>query len=268
MNKQYVYHINSATPVHCTTMKKDHSGSRLRTAMQAMGMTAREFASALSISPQTLNNWFGRGLPGRYLLPASKVLKVNPEWLESGEGLPRNEGLNEEDYENLQGMSPAQLDEWRRRENIGRTRRSTYSYSYPEISWDLAGGPLAERELTDYEDRLRHTSDADAGSNAFWLSVRDSSMTSPSGITFPEGYLILVSPDVTPRAGQYVLVRITELNEATFKQLVIDAGDWYLKPLNPDFPMKVYKDGWEMIGTIVDAKIPRHVLTPESLKWS
>lgn len=236
--------------------------------MQAMGKAPHELASALNISPQTLNNWFGRGVPGRQVLTASKILRVNPEWLESGAGLPRVQGIDEEELVALPHMSLEELQEWERMRNIGRTIRASQAYSYPEISWELAGGPLANRELANYEERIRHSSDAQAGENAFWLSVKDTSMTSASGITFPEGYLILVSPDVTPRAGQYVLARIPELQEATFKQLIIDAGDWYLKPLNPEFPMKAYHSAWEMIGTIVDAKIPRHVLTPDSLRWS
>lgn len=236
--------------------------------MQAMGKAPSELASALKITPQTLNNWFVRGVPGRHLLTAAKALRVNPEWLESGDGVPRVEGLTEDEYSTLPKMDLVQLQEWERMRHIGLTRRPVKSFSYPEISWDLAGAPLADRELTSYEERIRHTSDADAGENAFWLSVKDSSMTSASGVTFPEGYLILISPDVRPRAGQYVLARITEHNEATFKQLVIDAGDWYLKPLNPEFPMKAFKETWEMIGTVVDAKIPRHVLTPDSIRWS
>jgi SOS-response transcriptional repressor LexA len=48
-------------------------------------------------------------------------------------------------------------------------------------------------------------------------------------------------------------------NEATFKQLVHDAGELYLKPLNPAFPMKAVDDSWEIVGTVVDGKMPKSV---------
>ncbi|QBF27480.1 hypothetical protein EXN22_17980 [Pseudomonas tructae] len=259
MTKQYVYSINSASPVNSVFMSNEHSGHRLRHVLQASGKAPADFAFLMKISPQTLNNWFVRGVPGRQVLTVSKLLRVKPEWLESGIGLP----LSDEEVEanrKVTEMPPEELEEWIRQKNIGRSRRPSRVFSYPEISWELAGGPIEDRDAADYEDRIRHSSDAEAGEHAFWLSVKDDSMTSPGGITFPARYLILVSPDVEPRAGQYVLVRIPELNEATFKQLVIDAGDWYLKPLNSAFPMKAYDDSWEMVGTIVDAKIPPSAL--------
>ena len=95
--------------------------------------------------------------------------------------------------------------------------------------------------------------------NAFWLKVVGASMTSPSGSSFPEGFLILVAPDIEPRPGQYVVARMTDTNEATFKQLTRDAGDLYLKPLNSSYPTKPVDDTWEIVGTVVDGKMPKSV---------
>jgi SOS-response transcriptional repressor LexA len=263
MNQQYVYSANGTSPVNSMFMKNEHSGDRLRHVLQASGKAPGEFAFLMKISPQTLNNWFVRGVPGRQILTVSKLLRVQPDWLESGVGFPLSE-MEIEQNRAVMEMGPEQLEAWLREKNLGRTRRPARVFSYPEISWELAGGPLEKRDSADFEDRIRHSTDADAGENGFWLSVKDSSMTSSVGITFPERYLILVSPDLQPTAGHFVLVRIPELNEATFKQLVIDAGDWYLKPLNPAFPMRVYEEGWEVIGTVVDAMIPSQLL---NLAW-
>ena len=104
-----------------------------------------------------------------------------------------------------------------------------------------------------------HSSDVWAGENAFWLRVVGNSMSSSSGNSFPEGFLILVAPDIEPRPGQYVVARMIDSNEATFKQLVRDAGELYLKPLNPSYPTKAIDNTWEIVGTVVDGKMPKSV---------
>lgn len=71
--------------------------------------------------------------------------------------------------------------------------------------------------------------------------------------------MILVAPDIEPRHGQYVVARMTDTNEATFKQLVRDAGELFLKPLNPSYPTKPIDDAWEVVGTVVDGKMPKSV---------
>jgi SOS-response transcriptional repressor LexA len=54
---------------------------------------------------------------------------------------------------------------------------------------------------------------------------------------FREGMVIIVEPDMEPQPGDYVIAR-NGAEETTFKQLTKDGGDWYLKPLNPRWPIK------------------------------
>lgn len=144
--------------------------------------------------------------------------------------------------------------------NVEYTLQPTRSFSYPEISWVQAGSAMEVVELSNIAACPMHASDVWAGENGFWLKVVGSSMTNPSGPnSFPEGFLILVAPDIEPHPGQYVVARMIDSNEATFKQLVSDAGDLYLKPLNPLFPMKELDDSWEMVGTVVDGKMPKSI---------
>jgi len=85
-------------------------------------------------------------------------------------------------------------------------------------------------------------------------------MTPSSGSpSFPEGFLILIAPDIEPRPGQFVVARMISTNEATFKQLVRDAGELFLKPLNTAYPTRAVDDTWEIIGTVVDGKMPKSV---------
>ena len=54
---------------------------------------------------------------------------------------------------------------------------------------------------------------------------------------FPEGMVLIIEPELDPEPNDYVVAR-NGGNETTFKQLVKDGGDWYLKPLNPRYPVK------------------------------
>jgi SOS-response transcriptional repressor LexA len=54
---------------------------------------------------------------------------------------------------------------------------------------------------------------------------------------FHAGMILVVEPDMEPMPGDFVIARNGE-DETTFKQLVKDGGDWYLKPLNPRYPIK------------------------------
>lgn len=54
---------------------------------------------------------------------------------------------------------------------------------------------------------------------------------------FPEGMILVVEPELEARPGDFVIAK-NEDNEATFKQLVRESGDYYLKPLNPRYPIK------------------------------
>lgn len=143
--------------------------------------------------------------------------------------------------------------------NVEMTLQPSRSFSYPEISWVQAGSAMEAIELSNVAACPRHTSDVWAGDNGFWLRVVGASMTSPSGSSFPEGFLILVAPDIEPRQGQYVVAKMIDTNEATFKQLVRDAGELFLKPLNPSYPTKPIDDAWEVVGTVVDGKMPKSV---------
>lgn len=70
------------------------------------------------------------------------------------------------------------------------------------------------------------------GANAFALRVRGISMEP----RYQSGDIIFVDPDVQPEHGKNIVVRLDDETEATFKQLVVEGSQKYLKALNPDFP--------------------------------
>lgn len=92
--------------------------------------------------------------------------------------------------------------------------------------------------------------------HTYALRVRGDSMTSTTGAepTFPDGSIIIVEPDAVADPARmvnaFVIVKRTTDDEATFKQLVKDAGKFYLKPLNPRYPMLELKEDDVFCGVV------------------
>jgi len=70
---------------------------------------------------------------------------------------------------------------------------------------------------------------------SFVLRVQGSSMEPK----FNDGDLIFVDPDVEAVHGKFVVVQINSSNEATFKQLIVENNQQFLKALNPDWPDRI-----------------------------
>ncbi len=84
------------------------------------------------------------------------------------------------------------------------------------------------------------------GPNAYALRVQGDSMEP----VFPNGSIIIIDPAVEPRQGSFVVVRLDEAEQATFKQMVIDGGTRYLKPLNPRYPLMEIRQSATVCGVV------------------
>ena len=73
--------------------------------------------------------------------------------------------------------------------------------------------------------------------HTYALKVHGDSMVSAVGDSFPEGSIIVIEPEMKPIPGDYVIALNVE-NETTFKQLIKDGGEFFLKPLNTRYPVK------------------------------
>lgn len=195
-------------------------GERLSSARQRAGLTQDALAKkagitrvAISKAEQGLTKSFN----GDTLLKVATALNCSPQWLQNGE----EQSVN---WEN----------------NVKSCPQKDAFHSYPVINWVQAG--LFSTAGDDYSmydhDNWRHSVKY-AGERGFWLEVHGDSMTSPVGITFPEGMSILVNPDKAVHSGCYVIARKKSTNEATFKKYVTEMGRSFLKPLNPQYLLDV-----------------------------
>lgn len=133
-------------------------------------------------------------------------------------------------------------------------------YGVPLISWIQAGSwseisdPYLPGEAEDWLPcPIKH------GPRAYCLRVRGDSMFNPGARpSYANGDIIFVDPDRAAQAGDRVIVRLDDQQEATFKQLVIEDGRKMLKALNPEWkPRYVEINGNATItGVIIGKWVP------------
>lgn len=130
------------------------------------------------------------------------------------------------------------------------------SSSYPVISSVQAGSWCEAIEPYTLKDiDLWLESDAHVQGDAFWLLVDGDSMTAPVGLSIPEGTFVLFDTGREPINGSLVIAKLSESNEATFKKLVIDGGQKYLKGLNPQWPVIQVNGNCRIIGVGIETKM-------------
>ena len=92
------------------------------------------------------------------------------------------------------------------------------------------------------------------GRSVFALKVQGDSMEPE----FREGEVIIVNPDFEAGNGDYVVAKLAGEEEATFKQLIIKrrikGRKHILHPLNPSYPDIPLKEGYRIVGKVVEKK--------------
>ena len=207
---------------------------RMQQRMLKLGIKSVDIHRKLGVSKTTVSFWLNGSneAGGNNLLALAKYLQCSPEWLKHGIGDTPTTDSN---------VAPAY---------------SKDSRKFPVISWVQAGGwseavePFQPGSADQWE-----ASDANVGDKAFWLRVVGDSMTAPSGISIPEGHMILVDPSASADNGSLVVAKLTDSHEVTFKKLVIDAGQKYLKPLNPAYRTIEINGNCRIVGVVKEAKI-------------
>jgi len=93
--------------------------------------------------------------------------------------------------------------------------------------------------------------------SGYALKVNGDSMVNPGGErSYPAGCVIFVDPKVTAMTGDRVVAKVPGSDELTFKVFVADAGRYFLRPLNPQYPIIDFSEGSQIYGKVIGAFIP------------
>ena len=117
-------------------------------------------------------------------------------------------------------------------------------------SWSEACEPYTLKDIDIWLE-----SDAHIQGEAFWLKVEGDSMTAPVGLSVPEGTFVLFDTGREPVNGSLVIAKLSDSNEATFKKLIVDGGQRYLKGLNPAWPLVPVNGNCKIIGVAIETKL-------------
>lgn len=183
---------------------------RLNFAMEAADVDASELARRMGVTYQAVKKVLD-GRSNAFSAPnnakAAQNLKVSSDWLATGRG-PMATDNNVEPGPEMRGLVPV-------------------------ISWVQAGQWCDSVDLFQPGDSDEWLAcPAKHGPHTFALRVRGVSMEPK----YRDGAIIFVDPDRTADHLSNVVVRQDNDNEVTFKQLVIEDGVRFLRPLNPDWP--------------------------------
>ncbi|MBF0152895.1 MAG: helix-turn-helix domain-containing protein [Magnetococcales bacterium] len=185
---------------------------RLIWAREKAGLNKSELARRVGVKPQSVIQWeSGRtGIAKRNVVSVAEILQVSPEWLQFGRT------VLETTMENW-APGPASL-----------TRVPLISWAQASFWKEMTDDYRAPNDIDQWIDTTRKL-----GRAAFALRVVGDSMEPK----VPEGAVIIVDPGKDAVNKSLVVVRLNNEEEVTFKQLVVDGGNRFLKPVNPRYPV-------------------------------
>ena len=231
-------------------------GERLREARLKAGLTQAQLAKLAGMSQQAIQKAersTSATSGSRFVVALARFTKVSPDWLATG-ATP---------FLFMSGTSklPADPETEAIFANLARQKEEASSSNttpgpslrpaVPLISWVQAGNwtechdpypPGVADEWINPSTRV--------SACAFALSVRGDSMEP----RFVEGDTIIVDPELEARTGDFVIVRLDDAQEATFKQLVIDGPQRFLKPLNARYPVIPINGNATVVGVVVEKR--------------
>lgn len=100
------------------------------------------------------------------------------------------------------------------------------------------------------------------GEDLFALIINGDSMASSGPFSFPEGTIVTFDPNKEAKHGDFVLCGLDGDSIATFKQLVFDQQQKYLKSLNSAYPIIPFEKNAKVIGVAVHSQKP--IQNPET----
>ncbi|WP_394181467.1 S24 family peptidase [Marinomonas posidonica] len=201
--------------------------------LRAVDLTKMTGATKGSVS-QWLNGISSPG--GKYIIPLTKALQCDANWLFGGvSAQPHTSSHPQQDTsfnpcfisKQVPIISHEQAETWRDFADKASLK--------DQLEWEYAPAAISHQ--------------------AFWLKVIGDSMVSPVGHSISESHIILVDPCMQAQNGDLVVAKIDATKEVTFKKLIIDAGQTYLKPLNPNYRPIEVTDKCRVIGVVREARL-------------
>lgn len=204
---------------------------RLKAARRHAKLTQAALADAVGIKQASISELeTGKSQSSTYNASIAKACGVDAVWLETGRGRMLPSESNVEPGPDIKGQVPL-------------------------ISWVQAGSWCEVEDLYAVGDAEEWMPcPTSHGPRTYALRVRGESMFNPhERRSFRDGDIIFVDPDKVAENGSPVIAKLDDSQEATFKQLVIEGEERYLKALNPNWPDRIIRinGGATICGVVI-----------------
>lgn len=194
------------------------------------GVTKKmDVAAMIGANSQKLTNWKSRGIPPSLYKQIADSLGVSVDEL-----IGNIDNIRINSVSNMHNTSPA-----------FKSKRKV-----AVISWVQAG--MASEAIDLHEPGMADDwvdASCPVSDHTYALRVVGQSMTP----LFNEGMILIIEPDISANSGDFVIAKNSN-GEVTFKQYEQDSGKFFLKPLNPQYPI-IPIDDYQIIGVLRDAII-------------
>lgn len=217
--------------------KIDGWQNRIKERLKALGMTQDSLAKKIGVTRSAITHYLaGRRVPSlNQFSKLAEVLEANPSWLQFG--------------------SPHETQA----EKISRLM--AYLRPVPILSWEQAAEfeDLTNLNLSKMKDWVPNY--FTQKNDVYGLKIKGDAMISPNGQSksFHEGDIIVVNHNGFAEPGDFVVAKLIDAKDVTFKQYVVDAGKKYLKPLNPQYPTIEITDIYRRLAVVT------HSISPNKL---
>lgn len=202
-------------------------GQRVRELRKELKLTQKALGKSVGVSSVSVTQWESdiNRPRGENLYALTKALKCEPSWLLHGTNTPLKCDASIEAGPDIQGY-------------------------YPLLDWVQAGDWTCINAIQPCEAE-HFPCLVPCSPKTFALKVRGESMCPK----FEENELIFVDPEAEATSGKYVIARLDDDNQASFKQLIIEGNQKYLKAANPDWPNKFLEinGNCTIIGVVISA---------------
>ncbi|MCO1336714.1 LexA family transcriptional regulator [Microbulbifer sp. OS29] len=215
-------------------------GRAIEEARKIKGVTKAELARQFGVSSQSVQGWVKTGR-----IKKTALLRLIAYF--QGDVGPEHWELTS--YPATSPRSQADINEGPRHYDSNVREGPPIRGKVPLISTVQAGKwmEVIDNLQPGDAEEWRETT-ANVGPNAFALRVEGDSMTTLMGVSIPHGSVVIVDPDAEYINGSIVVAKLTDIQEATLKKLVIDGPNKYLKPLNPAYSPIVINGNCQIVG--------------------
>lgn len=206
-------------------------GKRIRKAMGLKGFSQQALADAIGCSQANIGKILNGG-PSTYIYKISKILGENIEYLEEGKGQQKNLAMSDL-YEKMpEGSIP--VIQWTQAAQWGIPEQTPINLD-PNAEYIINPHPTQRAK------------------NIYALRVKNDSMVGQN-MSFPEGMILVVEPDVNIVHGDYVIAikdrRLGGTKEAIFRRFMQDGDNELLVPLNKQYETDTV-DNYNVLGKVI-----------------